>query len=519
MKHLFCILILFIASFECFAELEYLDPDKLDSLEMAIDRLDEVKLKRAGDYREMKIQRQKASGRDRVLAGERISRRYVAEDLDSAVLYMQLAYKDAVAAGLRHEKTRLMLGLYSLMPSIGMPKEAVENFLKIKYEDVDSDLRRDYWLAACEIYHTVQVPYPEGVYKEQYKNQARNAIDSLISYYQPDSPVALYLIAQRHLLRGERNLAVANFAEVIPLLEGHSELKDFAMKTIGDFYKTKPSHRRAYLNMLIHRVINNLTAGTVRPAALAELGEQLISEGYEKLGQRCISLALETSDHSYASFYSKFDRSEYIHYVTGEASRLRALKFFCGIALVVLCIAFSALYLRLRQRLNKATAECDCLSRRLSICTDQAARTNQNLIALAFLAMEHSKEYNVHVMRKLKAGQVKDLYADVETGKYIQTQKEKFFEVFDSTFLASYPDFVKQLNALIVEGREIPKPPADTLSPELRIAAFMKLGITDSNKLSQALGLSLNTIYTYRNRLRFRLIDKSTFERDLANIY
>lgn len=519
MKHLFCIFILFVATFDCVAGLEYIATEKLDSLEIAIDRLDEVKQKRARDYSEMKSQRRNASGRDRVLAGERISRRYIAEDLDSALLYMQLAHNDAVAAGLRHERTRLMLELYALMPSIGMPKEAVDNFNKIKYDELDSDLRRDYWLAACEIYHTVQVPYPDGVYKEHYMNLSRNAIDSLISYYQPDSPVALYLIAQRHLLRGEQNLAVANFAEVIPLLEGHTELKDFAMKTIGDFYKTKPSHRRAYLNMLLNRAINNLTADTVRPAVLAELGEQLISEGYEKLGQRCISLALETSDRSYASFYTTFDRSQYMHFVTGEASRLRTLKFFCGIVFVVLCIIFSVLYLRQRQRLNKTTAECESLSRRLNICTEQAARTNQNLIALAFLAMEHSKEYNVHVMRKLKAGQVKDLYADVETGKYIQNQKEKFFEVFDTTFLSSYPNFVKQLNALIVEGREIPEPPADTLSPELRIAAFMKLGITDSNKLSQALGLSLNTIYTYRNRLRFRLIDKSTFERDLADIH
>ncbi len=519
MKHILCLAVVLFAAFRCSAELQNIAVEKIDSLETALDRLEEVKHRRAEGFREMKSQRQNASGRERVLAGERISRRYVAENLDSALLYMQLAYNDAVASGLRHEKTRLMLELYSLMPSIGVSKEAVDNFSEINYSELDPDLRRDYWLAACEIYHTVQVPYPDGVFKEHYMNLARNAVDSLITYYPPDSPVALYLIAQRHLLRGEQNLAVANFAEVIPLLEGHPELKDFAMKPIGSFYEKKPAHRRAYLNMLMSRAINNLHAGTVRPDVLAKLGEQLIAEGYEKTGQRCISLALETSDRSYASFYTTFDRSKYMHYLTGEATRLRMLKLFSGIILLVLCVIFSVFYMRRRRRLREVTAECESLSRRLNICTEQATRNNQNLIALAFLAMEHSKEYNVHVMRKLKAGQVKDLYADVETGKYIQKQKEKFFEVFDSSFLASYPDFVKQLNALMVEGREIPEPPAGTLSPELRIAAFMKLGITDSNKLSQALGLSLNTIYTYRNRLRFRLIDKSTFERDLADIY
>ena len=42
------------------------------------------------------------------------------------------------------------------------------------------------------------------------------------------------------------------------------------------------------------------------------------------------------------------------------------------------------------------------------------------------------------------------------------------------------------------------------------------LGITDTAKLAQVLNLSVNTIYTYRNRLRSRALDRDQFETRLA---
>ena len=127
-------------------------------------------------------------------------------------------------------------------------------------------------------------------------------------------------------------------------------------------------------------------------------------------------------------------------------------------------------------------------------------------------------DYNLHVARKLKAGQVKDLFAEVESGKYIQKQNDKYFEVFDSTFLANFPNFLVGLNRLLQPDKQLSLLPGDRLSPELRIAAFMRLGVTDSARLSQALGLSLNTIYTYRNRLKGRALDRDKFEENVAKV-
>ena len=95
---------------------------------------------------------------------------------------------------------------------------------------------------------------------------------------------------------------------------------------------------------------------------------------------------------------------------------------------------------------------------------------------------------------------------------------DKFFLSFDETFLDSFPGFVDSLNTLLEPDKQLALLPGRRLTPELRIAAFLRLGVTDSAKLSQVLGLSVNTIYTYRNRLRGRAIDRASFENDVRKI-
>ena len=46
----------------------------------------------------------------------------------------------------------------------------------------------------------------------------------------------------------------------------------------------------------------------------------------------------------------------------------------------------------------------------------------------------------------------------------------------------------------------------------------MRLGIDDSTRLSKFLGLSLNTIYTYRNKLKSRAVDRGSFEAEVKKI-
>lgn len=84
---------------------------------------------------------------------------------------------------------------------------------------------------------------------------------------------------------------------------------------------------------------------------------------------------------------------------------------------------------------------------------------------------------------------------------------------FDIAFLRLYPDFMQTVNSLIRPEEQIRLPDTEILSNELRVLAFMRLGITDSPRIATILGVSTNTVYFYRNKLRRKAVDRENFEK------
>jgi hypothetical protein len=120
--------------------------------------------------------------------------------------------------------------------------------------------------------------------------------------------------------------------------------------------------------------------------------------------------------------------------------------------------------------------------------------------------------------RKIAAGQIEDLYKITKSGKFIEEQNVEFYKVFDDAFLHIYPNFVENVNKLLRPEEQIVMADGEMLNSDLRILAFMRLGIDDTNRIAQILNFSVNTIYAYRNRLRNRAIDRNTFEADIMKI-
>ena len=56
------------------------------------------------------------------------------------------------------------------------------------------------------------------------------------------------------------------------------------------------------------------------------------------------------------------------------------------------------------------------------------------------------------------------------------------------------------------------------MNTELRILALMRLGIEDSSRIAQMLNYSINTIYTYRNKLKNKAVNRDNFEENIMNI-
>ena len=89
----------------------------------------------------------------------------------------------------------------------------------------------------------------------------------------------------------------------------------------------------------------------------------------------------------------------------------------------------------------------------------------------------------------------------------------ELYEMFDSTFLHLFPNFVNDFNALLRPECRITLPDPGTLNTDIRIFALIRLGIEDSSRIAEFLHYSVNTIYNYRAKVKNGAIgDRDTFE-------
>lgn len=490
----------------------------VDSIEHYLKLYPEARGRRLAFVDSLKHQRDHADNpADRVALGMKLGRIYLAENVDSALIYWRLSRKEAIDARLDNEARQLEMFLYSALPRIGVSIEALDNFGKIDHANLSDELQRMYYLCAAELYFNLQRPYPSGEYKDRYRKLTIEALDSLPNFYPAGSPVMAFVNAQIHNLKGEYNLAAANFMEILPSLKSRPILYDLALGYVADFYEKRPPHKSLYLNYLYKRTVFELKSGIVRPEVLAKAGRMLVNDGRTSLGKDLITLAMNTKDvRNYA--FTNFDRTDYAQYLnkTSETARM------WGIIIIVLLVGLvicALLYIRhIKETEHETQMQMAANEDKYRVSSADMVKISSSVLSMALLSDEQLKEYNLYVIRKLKAGQVKDLFQEVQSGEYIRQLNEKFFLSFDDTFMATFPGFVDDLNKLFEQGKELSLLPGRRLSPELRIAAFLRLGVTDSNKLAQVLGLSINTIYTYRNRLKGRAINRETFENDVRQI-
>ena len=151
---------------------------------------------------------------------------------------------------------------------------------------------------------------------------------------------------------------------------------------------------------------------------------------------------------------------------------------------------------------------------------------NANMIKEAYISefinlcsgyMANLEDFTRMCRRKITAGQTDDLLKYIREGKLMDEQREKFDAIFDETFLAIYPGFIDGLNRLLLPDKQIVLN-SPNLTTELRILAFARLGVDDTAQVSRFLGVSTNTIYTYRNKFRNMAIERDTFDADIMQI-
>jgi len=186
-----------------------------------------------------------------------------------------------------------------------------------------------------------------------------------------------------------------------------------------------------------------------------------------------------------------------------------------------------------RMDLSLANEQLNTLNKELFATNEQLKETNNTLLEANLIKEEYIGRYMDqcslyidkldnyrHLLnRTAAAGKINDLLHAIKSNQFIEDELKEFYANFDSTFLQLFPNFIEAFNGLLVSGEAILPKPGELLNTELRIFALIRLGITDSVKISHFLRYSLSTIYNYRTKTRNKAIgERDDFDAQVMRI-
>lgn len=255
--------------------------------------------------------------------------------------------------------------------------------------------------------------------------------------------------------------------------------------------------------------------------SLQELSRMLSEDGDDTRAYRYIMMSLDDMRSSNAR--GRMRRVvEYMPivasaYSSAEASaqRLRTIQLTTVTALAIaLAVAIFFIYKKNRRlvterrRLHYKNEELEHLRTQLSeanVTLEESAKVKERYLGYLFnLCSDYIgslDRYRLSLLQRVKAGKMKDI-TEILAAPQGNEHLQSFFKQFDQIFLDMFPDFIEKLNALLTPDYNLTPKPGELLSPELRIYALVRLGISDSTQIAAFLHYSPQTVYNYRFRVR-----------------
>lgn len=466
--------------------------------------------------RQARIDRLKAQLHDRPDDAATVSRiidQYTSFNNDSAMHYIVRGIQ--LTDG--NEELRFRLRECTLLPLAGFIDKAVDQFNSIDVDSVPPSMLVQYYDAGRQMYSYILGFFPGYTeYNAQIRAKLLQMQSQLLKQLPEQSVAYRFNLGEYYLMTGERNKAKAFMLE---LFDGGPETTPYRARVAHHLASiaNAEGNQNEYIYYLTEAAKSDVSAATLEVKALQELGAELKQRDDVERAYTYLSRALDNAVTCGASMRMvesarALPLIEQAHSAQ-LANRNRALYVVLGIMVLLLGGMLVLLVLLRRQirRMNGLQQNLRAANRAKEVYISQ-------FLSLCSIYMDKLNQFCKLVNRKITVGKVDELLRLTKSGKFIEEQSREFYEVFDNAFLHIYPDFVAQVNALLRPDAQIELKEGELLNTELRILAFMRLGIQDSPRIAQVLNYSLNTIYSYRNRLKNRAINRDSFEQDVSTL-
>ena len=430
-----------------------------------------------------------------------------------------------------------------ILSATGLLKESLDVLSSLDVSDLPNSIKIAYYWQMVYLYsHFGQYAAGTGQLYDIYVVKERLYTDSIHGIITKDDPQFLWLDTW-YRINNEQ------YDELLDALESKVVLsslntRDDAMSAyaLAYIYKNKGDEDK-FVRSLAMSGIADIRTSNKDVASLQELAEYLIDEGEIIRAYNYISVCLQLTQKYHnrvraVSISRVYDRilQSFLQRDKEQQEVLKKTNYDMIGVLVMLLVAV-IIIVNIALRLYKSRIRLHDVNKELKRRRSELAYANQNLkeanenlvevnaqmkqtniqlkesnlakeeyVAYVFAICSNYisklEEYRKDINRKAKAKMLGEILTMTDKQTMVQEELKEFYRHFDAIFLRLYPTFLDDFNALLEPEERIVPRKGELLNTDLRIYALIRLGITDSVKISEFLHCSPQTIYNSRLKMR-----------------
>lgn len=430
------------------------------------------------------------------------------------------------------------MNIAEIMSVTGMYKEALDIMAQIDRKQLD-ERQESYYL---HVYHSIYTLMSENSFSKRekvfYQNLVSQYKDSSLMIKNPTS-LSYRLINNNKLLQeGQLEKALETMLECYNEYNHSNSQIAIIAYGLSEIYNKKGDKEKEKLYLAISAAAD-LRMGVKEYIALQKLAILLYQEGDIDRAYRYIKCAMEDAAFCKARFRTlkisetlPIISAAYDKKIQHEKDNLFKAVILISVLSFILTISLFYIYKQLK-KLSIARKSMKEMNTELKQMNDNLNELNKklsesNLVKEEYIGsvfnlcstyIDKLENYRININRKLKARKLDEAFKITNSSSLVTDELKELYRNFDVIFLNIYPNFIDEFNALLLKEEQITPKAGDILTPELRVFALVRLGISDSSKIANFLHYSPQTVYNYKLKVRNKLaISKDEFSVSIQQI-
>lgn len=510
---------------------------------------------------------------DKLRIYERLVNEYTPYKYDSAMVYVQKAINLAKHIDSSEYYTQFQIIKARLLVSRGFYIEAKEILEKLEIPPTNRHLNYLYNCSLSALYFNLNISTKNTEYCQRYYTLFQKYIDKAIEYCPKKDAQYYYMKGVQLYSKGTIHDISTCFNKAMSLSEPDSRLYAMSAYALSKTYDRNHQSEKQERYLLL-AAISDIMASTNESLALQEVALSLYkNQDNLSKANEYINISLKDAD-THSNLQRRMEVYTNLHVILSayyeklqKHSTWQDVAIISILGLMAVIVAAIVFVVRKNQLLKLKENELKTLTEQFSADNKQHKKDNKALqdsndelkgsnkalkdsnkalqnsnkalqnsndefeytnskresmanafIMLCYQYIERLDSQRKLVIRKIKTNQQNELLSTLSSSKRSAEESQNFISQFDKIFLSLYPSFVKELNTLLTPDAQIQLKDDNELTPTLRVAALIRLGVTESAKIAGILSYSPQTIYNYRSTLKNSAIDKENFEENLQKL-